>query len=221
MLKSNKINWVKFVDEIEEIKRKMKLKRNLTMYRDDSKKKSSTNKYINGLITRSLIAIIVFFSTIILMNFNKNARELIDSEVYTKNISFAKISNLYNKYFGNVIPLKNISGEDSTVFNEKFTYESIENYQNGFLLNVKENYLIPVIESGIVVFMGDKDGYGNTIIVQGIDGIDYWYGNVQNANIKIYDYVSASTLLGTALGSKMYIVFQKDGEYLDYDEVMG
>ena len=70
----------------------------------------------------------------------------------------------------------------------------------------------------IVVFIGEKEHYGNTIIVQQIDGIDTWYGNVYIGDIKIYDYVQKGNLLGEVLDDKLYLVFQKEGKYLNYKD---
>ena len=60
-------------------------------------------------------------------------------------------------------------------FYDEATAEIIRSYQRATGIN----------ESGIVVFIGDKEGYGNTIIVQRIDGIDEWYGGIVNTNLKL------------------------------------
>ena len=42
--------------------------------------------------------------------------------------------------------------------------------------------------NGIVIFIGEKEGYGNTVVVEQVDGIDVYYSNVSVSNIKLYDY---------------------------------
>ena len=49
--------------------------------------------------------------------------------------------------------------------------------------------MVPVIESGVVVFIGEKEGYGNTIIVEQVNGVDVYYSNINPSNIKLYDYI--------------------------------
>lgn len=49
---------------------------------------------------------------------------------------------------------------------------------------VSNNYLVPTLESGIVVFMGEKEGYGKTIIIEQINGIDVWYSNIEGKILK-------------------------------------
>ena len=127
---------------------------------------------------------------------------------------------MYNKYFGSIVPLKNMGSDEKTVFNEKMTYEEIKNYQNGYELTVQNNYLVPVINSGIVVFIGEKDNLGNTVIIQGIDGIDYWYSNVENLSVNLYDYTSKGDYLGTSKDNKLYLTFKKENDFLEYDEVV-
>ena len=76
----------------------------------------------------------------------------------------------------------------------------------------------PVLESGIVIFIGERDGYGNTVVIEQIDGIDVYYSNISTDGVTLYDYVEKGSLLGEAKDKTLYLVFQKDGEYLDYKE---
>ena len=75
--------------------------------------------------------------------------------------------------------------------------------------------MVPILESGVVVFIGEKENYKNTIIVEQTNGVDVFYGNIKSNNIKLYDYVEKGELLGE-VNKELYLVFQKNGEYLDY-----
>ena len=66
--------------------------------------------------------------------------------------------------------------------------------------------------------MGEKEGYGNTVIIEQVNGIDVWYANIKSNDIKMYDYIEKGNLIGEANGKKLYMVFQKQGVYLDYKE---
>ena len=109
----------------------------------------------------------------------------------------------------------NFNYKYSSVFSEKIQYSELEGYNGGAKLVVEDNYLIPVIESGIVVYMGEKENYGYTVIIQQNDGVDCWYSNV-NSGVTLYDYVEKGTLLGDAKGNNIYLYFQKNGEFVDY-----
>lgn len=210
------------MDIVEIEKRRMKERRkNYTSGSDSTDKTSATKSYVNFLITRILISIIIFFGAIILMNASTKFESFITEHVMKENISFSKIANIYNKYFGSIVPFESLIKDEATVFDEQMTYEQIAIFNDGYELTVEENYLVPILNSGIVVFIGEKEGLGNTIIIQGIDEIDYWYSNVQNLSCSLYDYVSKGDLLGTVDGTKLYLTFKKGTDYLDYDEVVG
>ena len=51
-----------------------------------------------------------------------------------------------------------------------------------------------------------------------MDGVDIWYGNIENVNFSLYDYIEKNALLGSAKEEIIYFVVQKDGQYLDYEE---
>lgn len=72
--------------------------------------------------------------------------------------------------------------------------------------------------SGVVVFSGEKEGYGNTVIIQGIDGADIWYGNLENVSINLYDYIEANTVIGNVVDEYLYLVIKKDNEYIKYED---
>lgn len=69
----------------------------------------------------------------------------------------------------------------------------------------------------MIVFIGDKENYGKTIIVEDLDGVYNWYGNIDNSSLKLYDYVEKGSLIGEA-SLKLYLVFSKGDKFLDYEE---
>ena len=208
------------MDDIEAIKERLKSKRNKLINFSNSINDDIKKKYINNLITRTLLAVIIFSSLIIIMNISDDVKSFINNNVLKDNISFTKISNVYNKYFGKVLPINESGLEAKTVFNEKLVYNDLKNYKDGYELIVNNNYIVPIIKSGIVVFIGEKEDYGYTVIIQGNDETDYWYGNLNNINVSLYDVVNSGSMLGDVKDNKLYLVFQHNNEYLSYDEVM-
>ncbi|MBE6161491.1 MAG: hypothetical protein E7158_04650 [Firmicutes bacterium] len=185
------------------------------------KNKKSTNNYrsnyISNLFTRTLIAIIIVLVSAIYINENPSNIKKYKEKIFESTISFAKISNMYNKTFGKVIPFEIDKGTTKMVFNDKIDYNNIEKFNNGFKLDLNSNIVMSLYD-GIVVFIGEKEGYGNTIIVQGSDGVDIWYGNVSNTSVTLYDYINKNDMIGEALDNKLYLVFNKENEYLGYEE---
>lgn len=133
-------------------------------------------------------------------------------------MSFVKINNWYEKIFGSSLPLKNLNKTD-LVFNEKLSYTSSEKYLDGVKLTVQNEYLIPSYGTGLVLFIGEKENYGNTVIVSLNTGIDIWYSNV-TPSVKLYDYIKEGELIGTSINDYIFVVFKKDGAFLNYEEYL-
>jgi len=165
-----------------------------------------------------LISVVITLVVLILIKSSSSFKNEFYKHVYSNNISFTKLKKIYNKYIGDSNIIDKVV-KTETVFNEKLIYEYQEKYLDGVKLNVTSNYLVPINESGIVVFIGKKEGYNNTIIIQRIDGIDEWYGNIENVNVKLYDYVKKGDLLGE-VNNELYLVYKKDGNVLNYEKYL-
>ena len=177
-------------------------------------------KYLRSLIMRSMLVIVIFLLLAILSKSSNNYKDLIITNIYEKNISFTKIKRLYNKYLGGIAPLDKKIENEMTVFNEKLEYNNESIYHDGVKLEVDNNYLVPIIKEGMVIFIGEKENYGNVVIIEDVDGVDIWYGNMEKITIKLYDYVNAGTYLGTTKDNILYLAYQKDGNFLDYKEYL-
>lgn len=191
--------------------------------RHNKNKKVSSNilksKYISFLFTRTLLAIIVILVSAIYVNINDKNLKNYKEKLFEKSLSFNKISKSYNKVFGKVLPLEIEKGTTKTVFNDGLSYSKIDKYENGFKLDMTSN-VVTSLYDGIVVFIGNKDNYKNTVIVQGSDGVDIWYGNVSNVSVTLYDYITKDTIIGEAADNTLYLVFNKENEYLGYEEYL-
>ena len=129
---------------------------------------------------------------------------------------FTKIKKIYNKYLGGILPIKKEINTEK-VFNESLKYNNSSLYLDGVKLEVDDNYLVPSLSEGMVVFIGEKDGYGKTIIIEDLDGIYNWYGNIESSSLKLYDYVEKGSLVGE-VNKYLYLVFSKGDKYLNYEK---
>lgn len=188
----------------------------------NNKEKNNTKKKknIRGFVNKMLILVVLFLINLIAIKSNSTYRDIIYNKIYNNNFSFTKIKEFYNKYLGGVEALDGIVNNTTPVFNETLAYTSSSVYHDGVKLEVSSSYLVPVIEEGLVVFIGKKENYGDVIIVQGIDGIDIWYGNMANTSVKLYDYVDKGTFLGEVKGNSLYLVYSKDNKFLDYNNYL-
>ena len=186
-----------------------------------NKKTNGNNikKYLTNLLVRSLVVVIILISLAIIYKSNISLSDNISNYFFTENISFTKIKKIYDKYLGGLLPTKKEEDNATEVFSEKLNYSSSSIYYDGVKLSVSENYLVPSLAEGMVVFIGNKENYGNTVIIENLDGIDYWYGNISSTSLKLYDYIEKGSLIGETKND-FYMVFSKNGKYLDYEEYL-
>lgn len=186
----------------------------LGLKNNEPKKSGKILKFVNKTLTAIFLGLVF----LIVMEYSPKFKNFMQNEVLDKNISFGFFSKLYNKYFGDVIPTTN--NNVVKVFKEKISYKSKEKYKDGYKLIVENNYLVPAVESGIVVFIGNKDDYGSVIVIEGEDGSTITYGNIKNTDIKLYEYITSGKYLGEVSNDYLYLVLSKDGEYLDIQKYL-
>ena len=170
-------------------------------------------------LSRFLVLVVITLVTLITLKSNPDLRNKVYKTVFQNNMSFAKINEVYKKYFGSSLPLAdNVTADTQLVSAEKLEYSDISKYKDGAKLTVKENYVVPAMDSGLIIFAGEKDNYGNTIIIQRPDNIEVWYANLKEVNVSLYDYIKKGEILGETKDKTLYMVFTKEGKALDYQK---
>lgn len=190
----------------------------------ETKEQKKSDGYLKRLIfsvlIKCLIVIILFLASLIYIKQSDKNKEKYEKIVYNNSLSFAKIYGVYKEYLGDVVPFKNVINDDTRlVLDEKITYDKIEKENNGYMLFVSSNYTVSSIKSGIVVKVVKKGNYKNMITIQDENGLNVTYGCLDNLNVSLYDYVLKGEILGVA-DKKLYMIFEKDGKYLSYEEYL-
>ncbi len=165
-------------------------------------------------LSKILICIILILISLIITNFSPSLKEKFISYVYGTNIDFSKIAKVYD----HLMPAPSPSPTMEVSKNDDFSSLPKEEYNGSYKINVRAEYPVPVLASGIIVYNGSKDDYQNTIIIQGNDGIDIWYSGLLMTDYSLYDYVKKDTILGSSIDSSIIITIMKDGKKIPYDE---
>ena len=180
-----------------------------------NKDKKKKNRFYSFSIKFFVCTIIVLLGLIFIKG-DSSLKSNLKNFLNSHNIPVSKINDFYKKHFGDILPFQSIAKDNTKlVFNEDLSYKDATKYKDGVRLSVDSSYLIPNLKDGIVIFIGNKDDYGKTIIIEQTDGVNVWYGNVTNINVSTYDYVNKGEFLAEAKNS-FYMAFEKDGKFLDY-----
>ena len=186
---------------------------------EDYLKTQSNNNaktYFSKLIKRVLLTTIIVLSALIACNLNDDIKSFINENVYGTNYNFSKINTLYKKYF---LDIKSNAEDKVTNLvskNNILDYTETKEYKDGVLLTVSDKYTVKMLESGLIVFIGEREGM-NAVIVQQSNGIDVIYGNIDAKDIKVYDYIEKGTIIGETKENELYLAFYKDRKALSYE----
>lgn len=174
---------------------------------------SNKNKKLSNFISKILICLIVLFTSLIYTSKSESNLKLFKSKVFDNTFNFSKFKKYYQKLGG--VPVN--SEKEKLVSNTELDYLNAKKYKDGYVIDLLSETPIKAISSGVVVFVGKKEGLGNTIIVQGSDGYDIWYGMLDNIDIKIYDYITSGSSVGLS-SNKLYFKIIKDNKTYSYEE---
>ncbi len=174
------------------------------------KKEGKAHKYM----TRVLICIIILLLSLIGTSINSKVKNFYKEYIFNDSFQFMKFNNFFSKIAGTTEEKE----ENSVPVMKSFLeYESKEKFLNGEkYYGVKDNF-VTTLSGGIVTFVGDKDDYGRTVIIQGSNGFDIWYFLLDETDVKIYDYVKASEIIGN-IDKEFGLVITKDNKYYTYEE---
>ena len=171
---------------------------------------SRNNQRKYGWLNKLLISIIVVLVCLILCNFSSDFKDGFVKDVLEDNMKFNEFNKIYSKFIGDV--------EGEVLVNNILNNVDYEEVDGRYKFNYGIDSMVEVLVPGIIVFDGEKDDLGNTIIVQGNDGVDVWYSCVTMKEKSLYDYVSKGDILGISNDVYVTISIYEDGKLLDYEE---
>lgn len=178
---------------------------------------SEEDNKISKIFTKILLSVIFILVSTIYIKLDPENLNYFKKHLFESNLTFTKMNNWYHDTFGNILPTVK-EPQDTLVSSNLNSSAKKEKYLDGYKIESSAMNPISSIASGILVYMGEKEGYGNTLIIQGVDGVDIWYGGLTDTNLKLYDYIDANTILGNTKENFYYLLFQKSGEYLTYED---
>jgi len=165
------------------------------------------NNILKNLLNKLFTIVIFTMLVVITSNYSPKFRDFIINDVLNNTMDFSKLNKFINKTTS-IFETEETMNVSSITNNEEYT-----KYLDGVKYKIEENENIYLKDSGIVTFIGEKEGYNNTIIIQQSNGYYAWYGNVKES-VKLYDYLESGTIIGNA-SNEYYYVLLKDNKPID------
>lgn len=181
-------------------------------YEEYKNKKDSKASNIFKKILSKLFTIVIFTMIVItLSNTSPKFKSFIVDKVLNSTIDFSFVNKLSNKVT-NVFKTPN-----NTLPVVKEENNRKERYKDGIKYIVNKGASVNIKDSGIVTYIGNKDGYNNTVIIQQSNGYYAWYGNIKE-EVKLYDYIESGSKIGETLTNEYYYVLLKDNKPVNLNE---
>lgn len=191
-------------------------------------------------LLKVLISGILFVGIALLYKYPNDRLQSVKTIVtnsFEKELQFAFVTNWYEDTFGKPIAFlpsdrKNTS-PDSEQVSSKYDIpingvvsQDFASNGEGIILDTDKNVKVAAVQEGTVVFVGKKEKWGNTVIIQHRDFSESWYGNLDNTNVQVYDAVEKGEKLGIVANStddskgQMFFAIKKDDKFIDPNQVM-
>lgn len=184
---------------------------NMTYEEYKNKKDSKANNIFKKILSKLFTIVIFTMIVITLSNMSPKFKSFIVDKVLNSTIDFSFVNKLSNK----VTNVFKTSNNTLPVVKEENNRK--EKYKDGIKYIVNKGASVNIKDSGIVTYIGNKDGYNNTVIIQQSNGYYAWYGNIKE-EVKLYDYIESGSKIGSSLTNEYYYVLLKDNKPVNLNE---
>ncbi|HDX9579165.1 TPA: M23 family metallopeptidase [Bacillus pseudomycoides] len=182
------------------------------------------------LLFKLLLSAILVLAVAILFKNQANSFEeprTVVKQVMKEEFQFAYVSKWYESKFGKPLSFLPSSEKKSPQKEKNYAVPAsgkvMQNFQvngQGVFVQTAANAVVESVNEGIVVSIGQKEEFGNTIEIQHADGTESWYGNLGETSVKLYDYVAKKQKVGTVANGKFYFAFKKNEKFIDPIQVI-
>ncbi|KMM37517.1 M23 family metallopeptidase [Guptibacillus hwajinpoensis] len=185
-----------------------------------------------SFLIRSMIAACLFLSVGILFKVDSERAAPVQgyvSDLMVEDFQFATVKDWYEGKFGNPVALFPTAPELETA-GEKPVYalpasgrvlENFETTGKGIMVETVLSSEVEAINTGVVTYAGNKEGTGQTVVVQHTDGSESWYGMLESIDVALYDFVQTKDKLGSVMNSEdgetgtFYFAIKKNEAFID------
>lgn len=187
----------------------------------------------SSFFIRLLSAILLVSCIAIIFQLQQNPFVTIQQKISTvmeKEFQFAVVSNWYESKFGKpltfLVPNESKVDEVEVIQTAGRVLEPFQTNGQGVLIETTSQTEVESFEEGLVIFAGNKEELGNTVIVQNIDGSETWYGKLDTISVHVYDDVKKGDTLASVITEEdgdvgtYYLAIKKDNEFIDPNQVI-
>lgn len=204
---------------------------NQAFIKQQKNKTKTERKAFHKFLTQCIVVMVLFLATAVIYSVPSYQAVPVKnwiSRAMTQEFQFSLVLDWYQKFAagspallpafsGNQQAEKKpeqwavpVSGKVALPFDEK---------RKGIVLITPESAIVAASGEGRVQFTGYKEGLGNTIIIQHANGVETWYGWLEEMKVKEKDWVQKGKEIGTVKKmenqSFFYFAIRKNKEFIN------
>lgn len=154
-----------------------------------------------------------------------------------QDFQFAAVSDWYEEQFGQplaVLPFANEEEEPNGPSLEQeyalpATARILQDFQEngqGITIETKKGAPVTAMSEGRVRFAGIDEQFGKTVIIQHADKSETWYGNLEEINVSLYEFIKRGSDVGISSDSAdgttgtFYFAIKQGDDFVDPIQVI-
>lgn len=166
----------------------------------------------------------------------QDARNIVKKSM-EQEFEFASISAWYEKQFGKPLAILPISDKNKQIQEAEVgkqyalpasgkIVESFKSNGKGIMIETEKGAAVKTMNAGRVIFAGEKEGIGKTVILQHQDKSESWYGGLGELKVTFSEYVEKGKEVGTVSSRKdasagsFYFAIKKGDDFIDPNQVI-
>ena len=164
------------------------------------------------------------------------AREFV-KKTMEKDFQFATVSVWYEEQFGKPLAFfqspTDKKSEGDSIEQQQYALPAsgkiLEKFDvNGqrIMIETEKDANIEAMNEGFIRFIGEKEGFGKTVIIQHGDNSETWYGNLGDISVSLYEYIEKGKNVGKASDGTseekgaFYFAIKKGDDFVDPVQVI-
>lgn len=163
------------------------------------------------------------------------AREFVTKSM-EEDFQFAAVSEWYENTFGKQLALLPSTDSSKEMESTKEIHYALpasgkileEFGENGqrITIEIGKDAAVEAMNGGFVRFIGQREGFGNTVVIQHADKSESWYGNLSKIDVSLYEYVEKGTQVGKATAAEngangsFYFAIKEGEKFVDPIQVI-
>lgn len=152
-------------------------------------------------------SVVLFFASVIILKGNIPIMKQSETWVrnaYEEHLPFASMHDWYVQHLGIPLALVPQTETVSTIEEESIhmplqgeVIESFHDNGTGIYIKPEEKSYVQAVNKGVVIFAGNKEETGQTIIIQHADRTETTYGHLSSIDVHLYKTVATDEFIGT------------------------